>query len=378
MQYRKFGKTNEKISILGFGAMRLPVINDNYGQIDEEKAISMIRRGIDKGINYLDTAYVYHEGNSESFCSKVMKDGYRDKINIATKLPCWEVKTYADFDRLLNEQMERLEVETIDFYLLHALNVSNWKIMKDNDYISFLNKAKSEGKIRYAGFSFHDNIELFKEIIDDYEWDFCQIQLNYLDEQYQAGIEGMRYAASKDIGVIIMEPLRGGMLSRSEIPEELENIFSKTNENWSQVGWALNYLWDFPEVGIVLSGMSDVSQLDENIEIASNAKPGMMNSEEKKLIEDVKSFYKERIIVNCTNCRYCLPCPSGVYIPEVFWAYNHASMFGDEAKAKFWLTGWLKEDQRASNCISCGKCEIHCPQNIEISKHMEIISKKYE
>ncbi len=378
MQYRELGKTGENLSILGFGAMRLPVIDGKDADVDEVKAVEMIRRSIDRGVNYLDTAYPYHGGKSERVCARAMKDGYREKVRIATKLPSWDIRAHEDMERILDEQIDKLEVDTIDFYLLHALSRSFWPLVKDNDYKSFIEKAKANGKIRYTGFSFHDNIDLFKEIIDDYDWDFCQIQLNYLDDNYQAGIEGMRYAAERGIGVIVMEPLRGGMLSRTELPPEVEALWKSADEYRTPTEWALRYVWNFPEISVVLSGMSTMEHVEENIRTASQTLPESLSEKDKSIIHKVKDFYNDRMVVNCTNCRYCMPCPSGVNIPELFWAYNHDSIFNDRGKVIFWVNGWLKEHERPSKCINCGECEEHCPQNISIREHLKIIEGKYE
>ena len=378
MQYRELGKTGENLSILGFGAMRLPVIDGDVNRIDEEKALPMIRRAIDSGVNYLDTAWPYHGGNSEAFCGRVMKDGYREKIKIATKLPSWEIQSHDQMEEILDRQLERLGVDCIDFYLLHTLNKANWERLKKHDYQSFLEKARADGKIRYPGFSFHDNISLFKEIVDDFEWDFCQIQLNYLDENYQAGVEGMRYASDKGMGVIIMEPLRGGMLARTEIPEALQTIWDKAGHKRSPASWALRSLWNRPEVGVVLSGMTTMEQMEENLATASESLPGGLSDEELKIIDEARDYFHSRIRVDCTNCQYCLPCPQGVYIPEIFWAYNHEALFDDFRKAKFWTTGFLKPEQRASNCNSCGRCENHCPQNLPIRDLLKDIKARYE
>lgn len=378
MQYRKFGNTNEEISILGFGAMRLPIVDGKDDQIDYEKATAMVRYAFDHGVNYLDTAYPYHGGKSELFCAQVIKDGYREKIKLATKLPVWEVKSYEDMMRLLDEQLAKLEVEYIDFYLLHALKQSYWDICTKNDYKTFLDEAKAQGKIRYAGFSFHDSMDLFKEIADDYDFDFCQIQMNYLDDHYQGGIEAMKYANAKGMGVIIMEPLRGGMLAKPEQPEDIQALWDSCEEQRSPAAWALKYLWNFPEIGIVLSGMTTMEQVVENVETASDSVAGGLTAREEETIQQVKQIYEDRTLVPCTNCKYCLPCPQGVNIPENFWAYNHASIFGDEGKAQFWINGWLEPEKRASNCVECGECEGKCPQGIEIIKHLQIIEEKYE
>ncbi|QEN08223.1 aldo/keto reductase [Oceanispirochaeta crateris] len=378
MLYRPFGKTNEKLSILGFGAMRLPIIGDDVSQIDEDKALKMIRHAIDEGVNYLDTAWPYHGGNSEAFCGKVMKDGYREKVNIATKLPSWDIKKHEDMDRILDQQLKRLGVETIDFYLIHSLNTANWNNMKKHDYKSFLSRAVEAGKIRYIGFSHHDSIDLFKEIVDDNDWDFCQIQLNYLDENYQAGLEGMDYASSKGMGVVVMEPLRGGMLARKEIPEELQAIWDSAEVKRSPAEWALRSVWNREKVSVILSGMTTMEQVVENLKTASQALPSSLSEEENKIIIRAQNYFHSKIKVDCTNCRYCMPCPQGVYIPEIFWAYNHEALFGDFNKAKLWTTSFLKEHQRPSNCNRCGACEKHCPQNIEIRKHLKVIAARYE
>ncbi|MDC7219656.1 MAG: aldo/keto reductase [Spirochaetales bacterium] len=377
MHYREIGKTGVKVSALGFGAMRLPTIDDKYDRINEKEAISMIRTALDKGVNYLDTAYGYHGGTSEDLCGKALKDGYREKAYIATKMPSWEVKSYDDLHRLLDEQLTRLDVEYIDFYLLHTLTKAYWDIYKAIDYKKFIKEAMDMGKIKHIGFSFHDNLELFKEITDDYDWEFCQIQLNYLDETYQAGLEGMRYAAERDMGVIIMEPLRGGMLAREEIPQELQAIWDKSPVKRRPVQWGLSYLFDHPEVSLVLSGMSTMEQVEDNIETAREALPGFLSGEERDVIGRAKEFYKSRIRVNCTSCQYCMPCPAGVNIPELFWGYNHDGVFGDFKKGQFWTTGFLKPHARAYNCIECGACETKCPQNIEIIKHLKKITELY-
>ena len=378
MLYRTFGKTGEKLSALGFGAMRLPVLEGDASRIDEEKAIPMVRHAIDRGVNYLDTAWPYHGGNSEAFCAKVMKDGYREKVKIATKLPSWFIKSPSDMDDYLDKQLKNLEVDQIDFYLLHSLNRANWDLLTASDYKSFLDRAKKSGKIKYAGFSFHDNIDLFKEVVDDYGWDFCQIQLNYLDENYQAGVEGMKYADKRGMGVIIMEPLRGGMLARTEIPAPLQSVWDRWESKRSPAEWALRHLWNYSEIGVILSGMGTMEQLEENLKTASDAAPGSLGPLEKELIGEAKAYFHSRIRVDCTNCRYCMPCPQGVYIPEIFWAYNHEALFDDFDKAKFWNTGFLKEHQRASNCNSCGSCEKKCPQNITIRKHLKDVAARYE
>ncbi len=378
MEYRKFGNTGTELSILGFGAMRLPLIDKDPANIDFAEATRIVRYAFDNGVNYLDTAYPYHGGNSERFCAQVLKDGYREKVFLATKLPVWEVEKDEDMDRLLDEQLEKLEVEHIDFYLLHALSYKTWPNISKLRYREFLEKARESGKIKYIGFSFHDELELFKEIVDDFPWDFCQIQLNYLDEDYQAGLKGLKYAHDKGLGIIIMEPLRGGMLSRSELPDDIQTLFDSNPVKRTPAEWALKYLWDMEEIGVVLSGMTTMEQTVENIRTAASSTTGSLTDLEHKIIDQVKNIYKSRMQVNCTKCNYCMPCPQGVNIPENFWALNHDAIFGDFDKAKFWITSWLTEKQRASNCIQCGICETKCPQGINIVEQLQAIKLRYE
>lgn len=378
MQYRKFGKTGERLSVLGFGAMRLPLIDNDDKQIDYDKATEMVRYAIDNGVNYLDTAYPYHGGKSEAFCAHVMEDGYREKVKIATKCPIWDVKIHEDFDKFLDEQLSNLGVEYIDFYLIHALCQEFWDTCKKLEYKNFLDRAKKQGKIKHAGFSFHDELNLFKEIVDDYDWDFCQIQLNYMDEEYQAGAEGMKYAYDKGLGIIIMEPLRGGTLAKEEIPTDIKKMFNSYKKDQTPAQWAFKYLWNYEEVGVVLSGMSTIEQVTENIESASNFTAHSLSTQEKDILHKVRDFYNSRTIVNCTNCKYCMPCPAGVSIPQCFAAYNQDSIYNDFKGAYNMINYWLDKKERASNCIECGQCETKCPQNIEIIKHLAIIADKYE
>ncbi len=377
MEYREFGNTGKKLSILGFGAMRLPITSAKTEDIDYPLATKMVRYAIDNGVNYLDTAYPYHGGQSEKFCAHALQDGYRDKVYIATKLPVWNVQTAEDMPRILDEQLANLAVDSIDFYLIHALSNKSWPNMQALDYKSFLDKARADGKIKHIGFSFHDSYDLFTEIVDDYPWDFCQIQLNYLDEDYQAGLKGMRYAHDKGMGIIIMEPLRGGMLARTELPADIKSLWESGATGRTPAAWALKYLWNMEEIGVVLSGMSTMEQTEENVKIAAETKANSLTSEENRIISAVKDIFKSRMRVDCTRCNYCMPCPRGVNIPENFWAYNHDALFGDTDKAKFWINNWLEEQQRASNCVECGKCETKCPQNISIIKHLKAIKELY-
>ncbi len=385
MQYRKLGKTNEMVSILGFGCMRFPVINNDNSQIDEEKAMILARHAIDNGINYLDTAYPYHgksfsePGNSETFVAKIIQDGYREKVKIATKLPTWLVNSQDDMYKLLDEQLERLGVDCIDFYLMHSLNKANWEKIKKFKFEDFVERAKAAGKIKHIGFSYHDDKSLFKKIVDDYDWSFCQIQYNYLDEDFQAGKSGFEYAAAKGLGIIIMEPLRGGKMVRG-LPPEAEEVFKTNNPLRSNASWAFNWLWNHNDVHMVLSGMSKLEELKENLIIANETEINILRPDEIEKIEKVKEIFKSRIQIPCTSCNYCMPCPSGVNIPKNLSFYNEYFLFDSEENRTRIKTMYhlMQEDREKSiNCIKCGKCENHCPQKIKIVKEMENINKLF-
>lgn len=374
MLYRKLGQTDKMASILGFGTMRLPTIGDDDSQVDEEKAVKMIRYAIDSGINYIDTAYPYHGGMSEFVIGKALEGGYREKVYLATKLPSWLITSREDMDRYLNEQLEKLRTDHIDFYLLHALNKDFWELVKKHGVFDFLNSALSEGKIRYTGFSFHDNIGLFKEIVDSYSWDLCQIQYNFMDENFQAGHEGLMYAVSKGLGVVIMEPLRGGYLV-SSVPSEVKKIWDSAEIKRSPVEWGFQYLWDYPEISVVLSGMSDLAQVKNNLEFAEKGLPNSLTQDEKKLISKVKEIYRSKTRVYCTGCHYCMPCPSGVNIPETFKFLNNAEMFDRIEEEKLLYSGL---EGKASNCTECGQCEEKCPQQTPIREMLKDVVNIFE
>ena len=383
MLYRTFGKTKQQVSALGFGCMRLPVVNGgDPTQIDESKAIPMIRAAIDAGVNYVDTAYPYHGtgfasgGASEPFVGKALQDGYREKVFLATKMPCWLVKSREDMERYLNEQLERLQTDHIDFYLLHSLNVETWPVVRDAGVFEFLDAAIADGRIRYAGFSFHDKLALFKEIVDAYDWSFCQIQYNYLDEAYQAGTEGLQYAAAKGLGVVIMEPLRGGNLVN--LPPCAKEILAQGGQERSPAEWGLRWVWDHPEVSVVLSGMNASEQVEENLRVASMAAPGNLNDEERQLVGTVKTLLKERIRVNCTACSYCMPCPVGINIPRMFSIYNDDSMFDGAPETRRAYTVVSKLAAPISACVECGKCASHCPQGIAIPEELKKVRTQFE
>lgn len=373
MQYRKFGPTNEMVSVLGFGCMRFPIIDGDSKKIKEDEATEMLRYAIDNGVNYVDTAYPYHGEMSEPFVGRALEDGYREKVYLATKLPSWLIKSREDMDKYLNEQLDKLKTDYIDFYLVHALNSNYWKNLKENGLFEFLDTIKKDGRVKYIGFSFHDKVDLFKEIVDYYDWTFCQIQYNFIDEDYQAGKEGLLYAAEKGLGIVIMEPLRGGKLVNN-ISNDIMDIWNSYEIKRTPVEWALRYIWNYPSVSTVLSGMSNLKQVKENIEFANKAKVNSLTEDELNIIYSARDKYKSKIKVDCTTCKYCMPCPSGVNIPSSFGLYNNAFMFEDVEGAKDLYHRFIKEENRASKCIECGVCEDSCPQHIKIiEKLIEVV-----
>ncbi|WP_461366412.1 aldo/keto reductase [Candidatus Darwinibacter acetoxidans] len=374
MQRRMMGKTNEEVSLLGFGCMRLPTLAN--GDIDEAEAIAMIRYAIDHGVNYLDTAYGYHDGKSEVLVGKAIQDGYREKVNIATKLPVWLVKEPQDCARLFNEQLERLGVEMVDFYLLHALNRNSWQQALENEALEVLEQMQAEGRIRHVGFSFHDDLPAFREIIDAYPWDFCQIQFNYMDECHQAGLAGLKYAASKGLGVVIMEPLRGGRLVQN-LPPEVEELFKNASVQRTPAEWALRWVADHPEVSIILSGMSRWSDVKENLRVLSEAEPQSLSKEELAVIAQAQEIYNQRVQIPCTDCRYCLPCPQNVAIPRIFRLFNEASMYNSFDGDRFLYEQLVSSNKDASQCIACGNCESVCPQQLEIIELLQMADRAF-
>lgn len=371
MQYRTFGKTNLKVSSLGYGCMRLPVLNSNDKEIDEDEAIRLIRYSIDHGVTYIDTAYPYHGGNSEIVVGKALKDGYRQKISLATKCPTWLIKSHEDFDKYLDEQLKKLDVDYIDMYLLHALSKDRWENLLKHNVFEFLDRALKQGKIKHAGFSFHDDLDTFKKIVDAYGWDFCQIQYNYMDENYQAGKEGLQYAAAKGMAVVIMEPLKGGKLANP--PKQITEVLEKAGKD-KPAAWGLKWLLNQPEVTVILSGMNSQTQIDENIKTASEVLPGSLDKTELGIINFAKDKFRELTRVDCTGCGYCMPCPAGVNIPGNFSLYNKAFMYNDIENCKKQYNNPDFESKRASNCRECGKCEKVCPQHLSIRKFLKEVN----
>ena len=377
MQYRKIAKTGDELSVLGFGAMRLPSKN---GIPDEKRATEQIRYTIDHGINFIDTAIAYM---NEPLVGRILGDGYREKVKIATKIPPWKVNKPEEMEKICQIQLENFQTDHIDYYMLHGLNRSGWEKMVEFDALKFLDKMKAQGNIINAGFSFHGDKELFKEIIDSYDWDFCLIQYNYLDEENQAGHEGLKYAASKGIGVIVMEPFRGGNLTRN-IPPEVQEIWDQASIKRTPAEWALRWVLNHPEVTCVLSGMNEEEHINENLRISDESLPDSLAEEELELIEKVRDKYRELMKIGCTGCRYCMPCPSGVDIAKCFETYDSMHIFGDkklQSQVMYSVAlGVFNEGREAyaSKCIKCGKCEKHCPQELPIIDLLDDVSSDME
>lgn len=366
MKRRNFGKLDWKVSALGFGAMRLPIVDNDASKINEPEAIRMIRYAFDNGVNYIDTAYVYHRGTSEVLVGKALQDGYRKKVKLATKMPTWLVKSQEDMDKYLEEQLTRLNTEYVDFYLLHGLDAERWSKLTDLKVLDWLEKKKEEGKIKHLGFSFHDEYASFKKIIDSYDrWTLCQIHYNYVDSHYQAGMRGLKYAASKGLAVVIMEPIAGGRLAIKP-PQEIQAIWDKAEKRRTPAEWALQWLWNQPQVSVVLSGMSTMEQVIQNVRSANRSGPSSLAEKDLRLINLVARKYKQYGYVGCTGCKYCQPCPEGVNIPKIISLYNEYFMKdrNDEIKKKYWEH--ITPESQAKRCARCGKCEELCPQKLPV------------
>ena len=376
MQYRRFGSLDFSVSALGFGAMRLPM---KGRAVDEPLAISMIRAAVDRGVNYVDTAYPYHDGASEVIVGRALRNGYRQRVKLATKLPSWLVTTAADFDRFLDLQLARLQLDSVDFYLLHALNKSSWARVRDLGVIDWAAKAMAKGRFHHLAFSFHDDAPTFHSIVDAYPWDMCQVQYNFMDAANGPGTAGVRYAASKGIAVAVMEPLLGGKLVAP--PTSVQEIWNGAPRGRSPVAWALDWLWDQPEVSTVLSGMSTPQQVDENVELARRSRVGCLTEAERALYPLARARYEGLSLIPCTKCGYCMPCPHGVDIPANFGVYNEAIMYNPQAsrgqyawwKKAFEQVKTFDHDIRAVSCQQCGECLEKCPQSIPISRWMPAI-----
>ena len=381
MLYRTMPKNGDTLSALGFGAMRLQLRED--GSVDEPRAIAQIRTAVDRGVNYIDTAYPYLGGQSETVVGRALKDGYRDKVKIATKLPRWLVEKREDMDRFLDQQLKKLDVDQIDYYLVHALDGRSWDRMVELGIADFLDKAVADGRIGNAGFSFHGVADDFIRIVDGYPWVFCQIQYNFLDTSNQAGTRGLKYAAGKGLGVIIMEPLRGGNISLPVAPAEVQKIWDTAEVKRSPVEWALRWVWNAPEVTVVLSGMNEEAHIEENLAIADAAAPNSLSEAELALVEKAAAKYGELMAVGCTGCGYCVPCPAGVKIPLCFEKLNQLHMFKDEMVCRYQYAVLLSNTMGgaagyASQCVECGECLEKCPQQIDIPEKLKQVVYELE
>ncbi|MCG2769565.1 MAG: aldo/keto reductase [Anaerolineae bacterium] len=381
MKYRKMGSLDWKVSALGFGCMRLPTRRLNRLRADTAESIRIIRHGIDLGINYVDTAWLYHLGDSERLLGQALQDGYRERVHLVTKLPTYLVRKTEDFDRYLSAQLDRLQTDHLDVYLLHSLNQNQFDKVRNLGLVEKMVDAKEKGLIRHIGFSFHDTLPVFKDIIDYYDWDVAQIQYNYMDTGLQAGTEGLAYADSKGIAVVIMEPLKGGRLANP--PAEALDIMKGAGNERSPVDWALQFLWNRPDVSVVLSGMGSQQMVDENCASADRSGVGSLSDEEKAIVSRLAEVYRSRELVPCTACSYCMPCPHGVNIPQNFAILNNVSM--EDGRIGRWrvrrgyraLAGSKKKldvenpNGNAAMCIQCGECLDKCPQEIDIPAELE-------
>lgn len=381
MKTRKLGVRGPEVSALGFGCMRLPVTGN---RIDRPMASRMLLEAIDSGVNYIDTAFLYHNGESESFIADTITGHLRERVLIADKMPSWLIRKPSDFDRYFNLQRRKLKTDRIEVYLLHGLNARRWKELQSFDVLNWLSRRKESGDINYAGFSFHDNYECFENILDARVWDVCQIQYNFMNTEEQAGRKGLLKAYEQGVGVITMEPLFGGKLVNT--PEPVKEVWSGSEHpDWNPAERALRWLWDQKEVGLVLSGMSTLKQVNENIRIASEAETACLSGSEKKLFRKARKAYESLRAVDCSGCGYCSPCPQGVDIPRNFSLYNRAVMYEDSESSRRgyeWMLksfeiGITEKDNRAVNCISCRECEPRCPQSLKIGSLMPEIAADF-
>lgn len=390
MQYRKMGSLDWEVSALGFGCMRLPARRFSLMGADLEESRRIIRYGIDRGINYVDTAWFYHLGESEKFLGEILKDGYREKVKLASKLPMPLVRSTADFERFLSAQLERLQTDHLDIYLFHSMNAGQFEKMKRLGLLEEMEKARRQGLIRHIGFSFHDTYPVFKQIVDHYDWDLVQIQYNYMDTCLQATTEGLEYAHGKGMAVVVMEPVKGGTLANP--PAEALAVINSAPVRRTPVDWALQFLWNRPEVATVLSGMSALQQVVENCDSADRSGVNSLSREEELVITRLAEIYQERILVPCTGCEYCQPCPSGVNIPQNFALLNNLAL-EDSFRRRFTARrsyrklaarpgDLLPDDSNggALLCSDCGECLEKCPQEIDIPRELDkvqaILGKK--
>ena len=374
MKYRNFGKLGIQRSAFGLGCMRFNGAASGDSIIDEEKAISLIRRAIDGGVTYIDTAYVYLDKTSEIIVGKALQDGYREKVTIATKMPAELVHNREEMQAMLDEELKKLQTDHIDFYLMHGINKEKWEYFKSIGAPEFFDDMKKAGKIRYKCFSFHAPYEEFEYIIKDYDWDMVQIQYNFMNEEYQAGTKGLELAGSLGIPVVIMEGLLGGRLAKA--PDNVQALYDAFEIKRSPVEWAFRWLCNHPEIGTVLSGCNEAAQIDDNLRIFDTVEPGIMSEEELKLMSDVRDAYLSRMRIGCTGCRYCMPCPNGVNIPGIFAAWNDVSLYNADPAEHFVMNEIRSKGAGADNCVACGACEAACPQHLPIIESLQTAWKE--
>lgn len=368
MLYREFKKINKKVSLLGLGCMRFPENED--GSVKEQESIEIIRSSIDSGVNYVDTAFTYHGGKSEKILGKALKDGYREKVLLADKMPIWIAKDEDSMKSIFYKQLERLDTDCIDMYLVHNVNRGIWKRALKLNLMPFLEEMKAEGRIKHIGFSFHDSYEFFEEMLDAYPWEFCQIQLNYMDKDHQAGVRGLKYAAEKGLDVIVMEPLKGGRITDA-IPPVIQSLWDSAPVKRSPAEWAFKWLASMPEITLMLSGMSSKDQVEENIKLLSDESITEMTDDESALIDKVSDEYNRLIKYACTGCNYCMPCPQKLDIPRILRYFNDWNVYEKNPSTKMEYETWIGPGQHASDCIGCRACEEKCPQALPISQAMK-------
>ena len=364
MEKRKIEKLGIETSLLGFGCMRFPVTAE--GEIDEPEAERMLDRAMAAGVNYYDTAYPYHGGKSETFVGKVLKKYERSSFYLATKLPCWNIQAKEDAEKLFQEQLGKLQTDYIDFYLLHGMNKEKFHQIADLGVVEYLEGLKAEGKIKYLGFSFHDNYEAFEDIISYKDWDFCQIQLNYMDADTQAGLKGYKLTEEKNVPLIIMEPVKGGSLAT--FADDITAKFRALNPEASIASYALRWVGSLPNVKVILSGMSTMEQVEDNLKTFADFQP--LSETESKTIDEIVALINSRVKNGCTGCGYCMPCPAGVNIPGNFRAWNTYHMYQNYNVVKHSWEKGLGDEKQAKNCVKCGKCEKVCPQNLHIREDL--------
>ncbi len=369
MEKRKLKKLGIETSLLGFGCMRFPVRED--GGILEEEAEKMLDRAIAGGVNYIDTAYTYHDGQSEPFVGKSLKKYDRSSFYLATKLPVWQVSKIQDIDRIFEDQLSRLQTDYIDFYLMHALDRERFDKMVEIGCVERLEKLKEQGRIRYLGFSFHDGYEVFEEILSYRDWDFCQIQLNYMDVEEQAGLKGYELAAEKGIPLIIMEPVKGGFLA--SFGDDITFRFREMDRGASTASFALRWVGSLPNVKVILSGMSTMEQVEDNLGVFEKFRP--LSERESETIQEVRAILNSRVQNGCTGCRYCMPCPVGVDIPGSFRVWNTYHIYQNYNMVKRTWETEIGESGQPKNCVKCGRCERACPQKLSIRKDLESVQQ---